>query len=179
MHWPGSLCLPACDALRLCPDAPASQDATKGWVFIGETASGSARVRVLDFATNTVSYLAGTTTKGYAGDGGPATSALISSITSIMPAYPTIYLYDGDYGVLRSVSCIAPSPTASPSVTPSITPTSSVTASGEHARLHLVWRAHRSGSCLHPLDTAAACALAPMQCPHRRPCLPVPLHRRR
>jgi DNA-binding beta-propeller fold protein YncE len=67
-----------------------------GNVYVADT--GNARVRLIDAQTGTISTIAGNGTKGYAGDGGPATDAQLTSPQAIAVDPAGTVLFIADYG---------------------------------------------------------------------------------
>lgn len=76
-----------------------------GTVYIGDWYHNN-RLRMLDPSTGNISTIAGTGTSGYAGDGGPATDALISGVDGItLDATGNIYFSDEFNSAVRKISC--------------------------------------------------------------------------
>jgi len=84
-----------CQPLTLAADA-------SGNVFLGDTSCYC--VRRLASDTNIIQTVAGTGSKGYDGDGGPATQAHLQSITAVALNGSTLYIADVQSGVVRGVT---------------------------------------------------------------------------
>jgi DNA-binding beta-propeller fold protein YncE len=76
---------------------------TSGNIYIAD--SDNARIRKISAATGTISTVVGTGINGYSGDGGPATSAKISSVKGVaVDAAGNLYIPEYGYGKLRKVA---------------------------------------------------------------------------
>ncbi len=72
-------------------------------VFISD--ANNSRVRKIDLTSGIITTVAGTSTVGYSGDGGPATDAMLSSPQSIkIDSSGNIYIADGENNRLRKIS---------------------------------------------------------------------------
>ncbi len=74
---------------------------SSGNVYIGDT--GNARIRKVQ-ASGTITTVAGSSTAGYSGDGGPATSAKLSNPTGLaVDSAGNLYIADSSNGAIRMV----------------------------------------------------------------------------
>ncbi len=93
--------IPATSANLTTPDALAIDSA--GNVFIGEY--GAFRVRRVDAATGIITTVAGSGTFGFAGDGGPATSANLGGVAALaLDSSGTLFIADYTNSRVRRVS---------------------------------------------------------------------------
>jgi hypothetical protein len=105
-----------------------------GNVFIADT--GNSRIRLVD-TNNIITTVGGFGSAGYAGDGGPATQALMDVPSGIMVSGTDLYVADMNNHRVRRLEDIAigppppptPTPTATgtPTNTPTVTPTPTIT----------------------------------------------------